>query len=124
MGVGMGMSVGVVGTCRRCRSRLVMVVVVRMVGSAPSAAQVNAVVDTITLDSITGGIAGAATGSASATSASHYGSWCVLVPQTAELVPQDARNRTNTGNIRFVANSLAEQSISDFPGKDSRVSLL
>lgn len=48
----------------------------------------------------------------------------VVVWRVAQFVPQDTRDRTDAGHVRLVADALAEQSIADLPGENSRVLLL
>lgn len=120
MGVGMGVGVNMVSIGRR----LVMMMVVRVMGSTSRIAQIsqiNIVINsgTIVLTPIAGH-----TAAATATAAAHHRSRRVLVTQTAQLVPQDPRDGAHTGHIRLVADSLAEQSIADLPGKDAGIPLL
>lgn len=44
--------------------------------------------------------------------------------QTAQLISEDARNGTNTGNVRLVADILSQQTIANLPRENARVLLL
>lgn len=46
------------------------------------------------------------------------------VRQVAQLVAQDARDRTDAGHVRLVADVLAQQTIADLPRENTGILLL